>query len=861
MSGRWTAGVRREVLPNGLTLLVQPEPGSPAVAVVTLVRAGFLDEPDRWAGISHVLEHMFFKGTPRRGVGAVARETKAAGGYLNAGTGYEHTAYYTVLPARSLPAALDIQADALRHASLDPGELRRELQVIIEEARRKRDSPGAMAHETLHAVLFDHHRIRRWRIGEEDRLAGFTREDVAGYYRTRYVPSRTIVAIVGGVDTDEALDLARRQFGDWEDAPAALDPPVAEPWRHERRVRTLRGDVTQADLVLGWRGPPERHPDAPALEMAAMVLASGRSSWLQQSLRDPGVVLSVGAGTLATSDIGVFSISADLAPDRMTDCLEGMARAVERLARRGPSALDLERARTLARARWARWLEAADSRAAALAQAEAIDGVDWLDRSEARLQEVTGDEIRAAAAEWLRPDAVSAVAYLPQAGGADLQVADLDRHFARRAPAAAPRREGATYHLALPGADLLVRRKPGAPVVSLRLHRPRGGPEPAALAGVGTLAVRSAVRGAGGLDAPTLALAFERLGGPVSGHVTADAFGYAATVLPEHFLAAADLLCRVLWEPTLAEPVVRVEREILQREAAQVADDMVRFPFQLALGAAFRDAGYGVPVGGVEESLAGLDPAAPGRWLEQELGLGRTLLVAVGDFDTTAAADSLGELLQARPSAAPAPGRAPTPVAPLASDRPRVALRQRAQTALAMVFPGPARSHPARFAAEVWAAVSGGLGGRLFEALRDRRSLGYSVMASSWQRAGAGALLTYIATSPEREDEARDAMLGELAALRDEGLSGAELERAIAYLAGQAEVSRQTGGAISAALVDHWLAGEPLAQFEEPGAPYRAVTAEAVQELMRECLDPEARAEGVVRGIGGGKDEGSDLGG
>ena len=117
----WTAGVRREVLPNGLTLLVQPDHSAPAVAVVTHVKAGFFDEPDRWTGISHVLEHMFFKGTARRGVGAIARETKSAGGYLNASTTYDHTSYFTVLPASGLEAALDIQSDALRNSVLDAG--------------------------------------------------------------------------------------------------------------------------------------------------------------------------------------------------------------------------------------------------------------------------------------------------------------------------------------------------------------------------------------------------------------------------------------------------------------------------------------------------------------------------------------------------------------------------------------------------------------------------------------------------------------------------------------------------------------------------------------------------------------------
>ncbi|HEV8454883.1 MAG TPA: pitrilysin family protein, partial [Gemmatimonadales bacterium] len=312
LSPVWTAGVRREVLPNGLTLLVQPDHSAPVVAVVTHVKAGFFDEPDPWTGISHVLEHMFFKGTRMRGVGEIARETKSAGGYLNAGTGYDHTSYFTVLPSSGLAAALDIQADALRNSIIDPDELSRELQVIIQEAKRKLDTAGAVAQETLHEVMFDRHRIRRWRIGHEADLAKLTRDDVWSYYRSRYVPERTIVAITGDLEPDQAFELAHAAYSGWPVAVGAVDRSPDEPPLREVRARTLRGDVSQAELVLGWRTIPPLHEDAPALDLAAAVLGSGRGSWLYRALREPGIVTSVSASNYAPTELGVFSISADL---------------------------------------------------------------------------------------------------------------------------------------------------------------------------------------------------------------------------------------------------------------------------------------------------------------------------------------------------------------------------------------------------------------------------------------------------------------------------------------------------------------------------------------------------------------------
>src|SRR5690348_4149952 len=137
------ASVQRTVLPNGLKVLIKPDFSAPVVAIVTFVSAGYFDETDDVVGIAHVLEHMYFKGTPSRSVGAISKETKSAGGYLNAGTIYDRTSYYTVLPAASFARGLDIQRDAYANSVIDAEELAKELEVIIQEAKRKADNPSA----------------------------------------------------------------------------------------------------------------------------------------------------------------------------------------------------------------------------------------------------------------------------------------------------------------------------------------------------------------------------------------------------------------------------------------------------------------------------------------------------------------------------------------------------------------------------------------------------------------------------------------------------------------------------------------------------------------------------------------------
>ncbi len=158
------------VLKNGLTLIVYERKDLPLVSISTYVKTGYLDEPDRLRGIAHVVEHMFFKGTARRGVGAIAKETKGLGGSLNAGTFYEYTHYYTVLPFEHFRQGLDIQADALQNPVFAEEELKREIQVILQEARRKADMPEAFALEKLYETAFEVSPVRRWRIGDESTL-------------------------------------------------------------------------------------------------------------------------------------------------------------------------------------------------------------------------------------------------------------------------------------------------------------------------------------------------------------------------------------------------------------------------------------------------------------------------------------------------------------------------------------------------------------------------------------------------------------------------------------------------------------------------------------------------------------------
>src|SRR5215468_4181391 len=262
------------ILKNGLTVLIREQQAVPLVTVTTYVKAGYFDEDDRISGISHVIEHMFFKETSKRGVGEIARQTQALGGYLNAYTYYDRTVYHTEVPAENLKQALEIQADALLNSVFDAGELKKEIEVVLQENNRKLDNPSAVASEKLYETAFEQHRMKRWRIGTPEGLRALTRDDVVAYVKKYYRPSNIILSIAGSLDIEETIAAVVKLYGTTpaDQEPLKRDSGPAEPDQTQLRYSWLRGSIEQSHISLGFHVPGVLTEDARALEVFAAIL-------------------------------------------------------------------------------------------------------------------------------------------------------------------------------------------------------------------------------------------------------------------------------------------------------------------------------------------------------------------------------------------------------------------------------------------------------------------------------------------------------------------------------------------------------------------------------------------------------------
>jgi zinc protease len=861
------ASVVRTRLSNGLTVLIRRDRSAPVVAIVTYVSAGYFDETDDIVGIAHVLEHMYFKGTPTRGVGEIAKQTKAVGGYLNAGTIYDHTSYYTVLPASGFLHGLDVQADAYARSLIDADELARELEVIIQEAKRKADNPGAVVTETLYELLHDRHRIRRWRIGREPGLRELTRDALMSFYRNFYHPGNTVLSIVGDVDPDEALLAVQEKYGSIPSGEAQRQPGQIEEGVSGFRYREWTGDIGQTQLAFGWRTPGTTHPDTPALDLLAAVIGSGRASRFYRAVRERRLASSVSAYNYTPTDIGVFVAHAEAPPASAADA----ARAIwdQLLAVRDGEigGLEIERAKRIHQSQWVRRLEDMEGQANYLAEWEALG--DWRmgDRYMERLMTTTTEDLVGVAQRYIDPDNAGVVIYRPESSGAVAASAEEMRELLDRKPrptalppakpyaahalpsVAKPKLEceeaGVRVYRTANDIPIVIRRKIGAPLMHAGVYMIGGASEEdPSLAGLSTLMVRASLKGTTTRTALQIAEEAEMLGGSVSGGAGSESFGWSISVPATSAAAAIELLADVAQHPTIGEDALETERSVALADVIAVRDDMYRYPMRLATQAAFAGHPYGTPVPGTEDSLKRIDVDAVRRWHAEHALVAPSVIALVGDADSDElaqiAARAFKDLHHAAPRVLESP-HWPETITTTAETR------DRAQTALAMLFPGPARNDNARFAAEMIAGVASGLGGRFSDELRDKRSLCYTVNAFASDRRLAGAFGAYIATSPEQENAAREGLLTEFRRLREEPVTTEELERAQTYAIGTHAIRQQSGAAVLGDLVDAFLFGT-LSELSTYEASVRGVTAESMREVADRFFDQSRRVEGIVRG-------------
>jgi len=864
------------VLPNGVTVLIGEDHSSPVVAINLWVRAGYFDEEDREVGISHVIEHMFFKGTPDRPrPDQIATEIKSLGGELNAGTYYDSTNYYVVLPSENLRKGLEIEADALMHPLFDPGELKRELEAVLQEGRRKMDTPGAYALEIMFREAFDTHRIRRWRIGEEQALRAITRDDLLAYFRTHYVPERVILSVVGDVKAADVIEAAHVYLGGMTAQPGAPLGSPAEPAQTGFKYRRIKGDIKRSYIVVGYHTPAVLTDDDPALRILAYVLGSGQASRLYQSVKEKaGLVDSIGASLDSFRDIGILTVMSEGEPKNGLAAARAIQGEVERLRREPPTAAEMERARSAIEYRYHQSRSEVLGQSSILAYYEALGDFHLADELVEKLRLVTGADVLRVARAHLSLENMTLLEYVPEAAEARLPApdpAELELELKRIAPAPAPAESAAARVAPMPPRPTTPRvtrvgesqgvsrhRFDSGPVVLHESRRElplvtmcvafRGGRsgEGRENSGITRLMQATMIKGSATRDARQVALQIEGLGSSIERLIDEDYFGFALSILSKHARRGFDILMDLVRRPAFRHEEIDKERSLQLAAQESIKDQSLAFTFQLFRQAAFGSHPYALPSFGLMVPVQSMKRENLVRWHRAMVRPATMVVAVVGDLEEQEAIDMVGSSIVdwvQEGHGEKDPGQL---VAWGASEV--VESRRRQQTAQVIGFPTPGLQTPERFSLDIVQAVTSGLGGRFFEEVRGKRGLAYAVHAFNYHKVAGGAFTVYLATSPADETEARRVLFQEIARLRHEGPRGEEVERAARYVRGSHAIALQGNAPRAYRFTDAEVRGIGMEAVQVYPERIASVGFDDVHDAIWRYLDPDHCAMGVLRG-------------
>jgi zinc protease len=829
----------RSLLPNGLTIIVQEDRSAPVASVQAWCGTGSINEDEQLgAGLSHMLEHMLFKGTKKRGANELAQAVQDVGGYINAYTSFDRTVYWIDVPKAGVAVALDVLSDAMMNSILPVEEYAKEQEVIRREFAMGFDDPDRMSGQLLFSTAFQTHPYRMPVIGLMDVFNQLTHEQVMAYYKRRYVPNNITFVVVGDVNAAEVRTQLATLF---QEHPARPLKPVfipEEPKQLGTREVHQEFATELTRLSLAWHIPAVTHPDVPALDLLSTILGEGRSSRLYRRVREEAaLVYGISAYSYTPGDPGLLGVEATTEPEKREATEQLILEIVAEIAESGVTAEELAKAKKISLSHHLSSLTTMRGQASDL-------GSNWLltrnlnftrDYLNA-VQQTTSEDLQRVAAQYLTADNLTITSLNPQ--GSIAKTSETNAGVAA----------GEMQKLTLSnGLRLLVREDARLPLVSITAVF-RGGllAETRETNGITHLMAKTLLKGTTSRTAEQIADEIETLGGHIGSDSGNNSFSISLEVTRPDLRAAGELLADILLNATMPEKAVAREKEVQLATIKDEEEHLTAVARNILREALFRDHPYALRGKGSADAVARLTQADLIRFRDQYLVARNGVISIFGNvnaeevkqlFEQTLATMQPGELALTRIK----PSERVAKLIEVES------LRDKAQGVLMVGFRGADLFSKDRAVLELLDEASSDLGSRFFIRIREQMGLAYYVGSSQLQGLVPGMFAFYLGTDPEKLEAVKKALLDEIRSLAREGLTSDELARAKKKLIGQQQIANQSNDTLGYTAALDEIYGLGFDHHKKLEEEVEAVTVEDVRRVAAKYFDAQPYVIATVR--------------
>jgi zinc protease len=832
-------GAKKWVLPDGLTLIVKEDRSAPVASVQVWCATGSIYEDEKLgAGLSHILEHMLFKGTKTQKANDIAKKIQDVGGYINAYTSFDRTVYWIDVPKDGVETALAVLSDAMTNSTLPPEEYNKEQEVIRREFAMNLDDPDRMAGLLLFATAYQKHPYRLPVIGEMEIYNQLTQEQVMQYYKSRYVPNNLTFIVVGDVDAEKI----RQQLTDYfKNYPEKSLKPVfvpEEPPQLGRREAHSEFATELSRLSIAWHIPELTHPDVPALDLLAGILGDGRSSRLYRRVREQaGLAFGVSAFSYTPGDPGLFGVDATVDPKKRDEAQKLILQMIDEIKQAGVTADELTKAQKMSLSHHLDALTTMRGQASDL-------GSNWLltrnlDFSRDYLnavQKVTLDDIKRVAAKYLVDQNLTVTSLNPNGSLAGKQEASK--------PIAAG--EVRKFELSN-GLRLLVREDPRLPLVSMStVFRSGLLAETPQTNGITRLTARVLLKGTKTRTAEQIADQIEAIGGSISSDAGNNSMSVSVHVMKPDLKTGADLLTDVLLNANFPEKAIAREKEVQKAGIKLEEEQLTTVARNILRQALFTDHPYALRSNGSTESVQRLTQKDLIEFRDKYLVAKNGVISVFGSVNAAEVKQLFEQALgKMNPgSLALTDARPSSPINKIENVESN---KEKAQGVVMVGYRGVNMFDKDRHALELIDEASSDLGSRFFVRIRENMGLAYYVGASQMEGLVPGVFAFYLGTDPQKIEPVKTALLDEIRKLASEGLTDEELTRAKKKFIGQHEIGMQSNDSFGYQCALDELYGLGFDYYKKLDQEVNAVTLDEIKRVAAKYFRDQPYVLATVR--------------
>lgn len=788
----WAASAQMFKLDNGQTVVIQEVKNNPIVTIDTWIKTGSIDEDDSNNGVAHFLEHLFFKGTKNHESGEFDQILETKGAITNAATSKDFTHYYVTIPSKDFDLAMELHGDMMLHPLIPRNEMEKERKVVLEEINKDLVSPTRILQENLNSMMYTTHPYKRKVIGRSDVIETITRDQVLNFYNAHYSPSNMITIVVGDVDTNHALERIKEVFNaEYKKQTKTIYQKESQLTSQQKKVEYIKTE--SGYMVIGFRGTPINDNDSYALDVLSTLLGDGRSSVLNQVLKEKKrLAFSVDAGNSTFRDDGIFYISANFEPEKCKQVQSAIFDEIKNIQDKGVSDEQLSLAKNIIERNTYYSRESITNIATEIGYTMALtNDIKFYDTYLDKIKSVSKDEVKRVANKYLGENRSAVSIILPESSK-NIPVANKIQNLGT-AELISESNGTQKYHLS-DGATMLYTPNSSNDIIAISIYA-KGGQLLDKIAGTANLTAATMMKGTKNYTSLELSQVLEDNGIKIVPSVGADAFSITVLTTKDEYDKTMELLNEVVNNAIFDDyeieklksdklSAIKTNKDVPIKQAIEEYRDMI-----------YKNTPYSISSKVLEKNIQNIKKSDIIEYYNKIFNPKNIVISINGNIDKDKTIQDLNKIFEPKADSQTFDYKIYDSKIPRITAPRTNTIKMPTETAwilLGWQTDGVLSEKDYATLQVIDSILGTGMSSRLFKELREQEGLAYQLGTGYSPNVLRGSFMMYIGTNPATLEKSKQGLFSEIEKLKTEYVGDKELKDAKEKLIGNYVIGLET---------------------------------------------------------------------